>query len=72
MKRRAFFRKSFGAGLAAGAALSIGGYEKLWYPDNRSESYDMVAIMGGRPEVMFDLGIQELGGIGVFVKKGQK
>jgi uncharacterized protein (DUF362 family) len=72
MKRRDFFRKSFGAGLAAGAALSMGGYDKLWYSDNRSESFDMVAIMGGKPDAMFDLGIQELGGIGAFVKKGQK
>jgi uncharacterized protein (DUF362 family) len=72
MKRRDFFRKSFGAGLAAGAALSMGGYDKLWNSAKNSESYDMVAIMGGKPEAMFDLGIQELGGIGAFVKKGQK
>jgi uncharacterized protein (DUF362 family) len=32
----------------------------------------LVAIMGGKPEAMFDLGIQELGGMGTFVKKGQK
>jgi len=30
MKRREFFRTSVGAGVAAGAALSFGGYEKLW------------------------------------------
>jgi len=29
MKRREFFRTSFGAGIAAGAALSLGGYDKL-------------------------------------------
>ena len=34
--------------------------------------YDMVAIMGGNPDAMFDLGIQELGGMGTFVQKGQK
>jgi uncharacterized protein (DUF362 family) len=28
--------------------------------------------MGGNPDAMFDLGIQELGGMGAFVKKGQK
>lgn len=72
MKRRDFFRKSVSAGLAAGAALSMGGYDKLWHTGDRSESYDMVAIMGGKPEAMFDLGIQELGGIGAFVKKGDK
>jgi uncharacterized protein (DUF362 family) len=72
MKRRDFFRKSVGAGLAAGAALSLGGYEKLWPVMSPSGSYDMVAIMGGKPDSMFDIGIQELGGIGTFVKKGQK
>ncbi|HBE41769.1 MAG TPA: tat (twin-arginine translocation) pathway signal sequence [Bacteroidales bacterium] len=37
-----------------------------------STKYDMVAVMGGSPEAMFDLGIQEMGGIGNFVRKGQK
>jgi uncharacterized protein (DUF362 family) len=72
MKRRDFLKNSVGAGLAAGAALSFGGYEKLWSAPSQSAGYDMVAIMGGKPEAMFDLGIQELGGMGSFVKKGQK
>jgi uncharacterized protein (DUF362 family) len=72
MKRRDFFKKSVGAGLAAGAAFSLGGFDKLWHPASLSAAYDMVAIMGGKPDAMFDLGIQELGGIGNFVKKGQK
>ena len=75
MKRRAFLKTSAGAGIAAGAALAMGGYEKLWatpgsVPD--AGKYDMVALMGGSPEAMFDLGIQELGGMGNFVQKGQK
>jgi uncharacterized protein (DUF362 family) len=72
MKRRDFLKSSVGAGLAAGAALSLGGYEKLWASGLSSAGYDMVALMGGKPDAMFDLGIQELGGMGVFVKKGQK
>ena len=72
MKRRDFFRKSIGAGVAAGAALSFGGYNKLWGASPGVAKYDMVAIMGGNPDAMFDLGIQELGGIETFVKKGQK
>jgi len=72
MKRREFFKTSVGAGLAAGTAISLGGYQKLWASSPVSASYDMVAIMGGTPEAMFDIGIQELGGIGAFVKKGQK
>jgi uncharacterized protein (DUF362 family) len=72
MKRRDFLKNSVGASLAAGAAFSLGGYEKLWTSPESSAGYDMVAIMGGKPDAMFDLGIQELGGIGTFVKKGQK
>jgi uncharacterized protein (DUF362 family) len=72
MRRRDFLKKSTGAGLAAGAALSLGGYGKLWASPPSGLKYDMVAIMGGSPEAMFDLGIQELGGMGTFVHKGQK
>ena len=72
MKRRNFLKSSFGAGLAAGAAMSIGGYEKLWATPSVAAKYDMIAVMGGSPDAMFDLGIQELGGIGTFVQKGQK
>jgi uncharacterized protein (DUF362 family) len=72
MKRRDFFKTSFSAGLAAGAALSTGGFDRLWISSKPAETYDMVAIMGGKPDAMFDIGIQELGGIGTFVKKGNK
>jgi uncharacterized protein (DUF362 family) len=50
----------------------MGGYDKLWPSGSSFTAYDMVAVMGGKPDAMFDLGIQELGGIGAFVKKGQK
>ena len=70
MKRRDFFKTSVGAGIAAGAALSFGGYEKLWATSPVTAKYDMVAVMGGNPDAMFDLGIQELGGMGTFVQKG--
>jgi uncharacterized protein (DUF362 family) len=72
MKRRDFFKKSVSAGMAAGAALSLGGYDKLWTSVPPVAKYDMVAVMGGDPDAMFDIGIQELGGIGSFVQKGQK
>jgi uncharacterized protein (DUF362 family) len=72
MRRREFFKSSVGAGIAAGAALSLGGYEKLWASVSGSAKYDMVAVMGGNPDAMFDLGIQELGGMGAFIQKGQK
>ncbi|HKK43555.1 MAG TPA: DUF362 domain-containing protein [Bacteroidales bacterium] len=72
MKRRDFLKKSAGAGIVAGAAISFGGYDKLWASTPAANKYDMVAIMGGEPDAMFDLGIMELGGMGTFVKKGQK
>lgn len=72
MKRRDFLKTSVGAGIAAGAALSLGGYGKLWSSGSSAPKYDMVAVMGGNPDAMFDLGIQELGGMGAFVQKGQK
>ena len=72
MKRRDFLKTSTGATLAAGAALSMGGYEKLWSTSSATAKYDMVAVMGGNPDAMFDLGIQEFGGMGNFVQKGQK
>ncbi len=73
MKRREFFKKSVGAGVAAGAAFSLGGYQNLWAASPAAGAkFDMVAVMGGSPEAMFDLGIQELGGMGAFVAKGQK
>jgi uncharacterized protein (DUF362 family) len=72
MRRRDFLKKSAGAGMIAGAAISIGKYGNLWASSPESPKYDMVAIMGGSPEAMFDLGIQELGGMGAFVQKGQK
>ena len=72
MRRRDFFRKSVSAGLATGAAMSLGGFNKIWASAPSNAKYDLVAILGGDPVSMFDLGIQELGGIGAFVKKGQK
>ena len=72
MKRRDFFTTSISGGLAAGAALKMGTFDKLMPPRSTSAKYDMVAVMGGNPDSMFDLGIQELGGMGAFVQKGQK
>lgn len=72
MKRRDFISKSTGAGLIAGASMSLAGFDKLWGSPPAGVKYDMVAVMGGTPEAMFDLGIQEYGGMGAFVQKGQR
>jgi len=75
MNRRDFFRKSLYAGVAAGAAFSLGDPKKLFasvpLPSGPPAPYDLVAVRGGDPVTMFDKGIESLGGIGSFVKKGQ-
>lgn len=74
MKRRQFLRNSMGAGLAAGAFLSLGRFDKALAgkPLPAAGDYDLIAVKGGEPAAMFDIGIQALGGIGSFVAKGQK
>ncbi len=72
MKRRDFFRTSVGAGIATGAALHLGGYNRLWARStNPAAPFDLVAVRGGEPDVMFDRGIEALGGMKSFVKAGQ-
>jgi len=70
MKRRDFITKSIGAGIAAGTFLSL---EEVFgnYVSNPQAAYDLVAVMGGEPEAMYDRGIAELGGMKSFVKAGQ-
>ena len=86
MKRRDFLRTGIGAAAFAGASASIP-FNKLWsgtpsmapglpapMPPGLPASplpYDLVAIKGGEPEVMFDRAIQELGGMKAFIQKGQ-
>lgn len=72
MKRRDFLKTSLSGGIAAGAAFSFGRFDRILKPVPAGAKYDMVAVMGGNPDAMFDLGIQELGGMGAFIKKGQK
>ena len=72
MKRRDFLRK----GLATGAAVSVVSFDKLNAALSKNEimvesAPDMVAVMGGEPAEMLRKALQELGGIGSYVKKGQ-
>jgi uncharacterized protein (DUF362 family) len=70
MNRRTFFLKSIGASVAAGAYLTFGKYDELFaFPPT---PFDLVAVKGGEPDIMFDKGIEALGGMKAFVKKGQK
>jgi uncharacterized protein (DUF362 family) len=71
MKRRDFFRSAIGAAAVAGSGAAFG--HLLRYTAGASpESFDLVAVRGGDAETMFDRGIEALGGISAFVRKGQK
>jgi len=72
MKRRIFLKRTAGVGMAAGAALALGRPGDLFGSAPQVQPFDLVAVMGGSPEAMFDLGIQSLGGMGTYVTKGQK
>jgi uncharacterized protein (DUF362 family) len=73
MDRRTFFRKGFGASVVVGAALT-GTYENLFAVTSHSSiaPFDLIAVKGGEPDVMLQKGMEALGGIQSFVKKGQK
>jgi uncharacterized protein (DUF362 family) len=72
MKRRDFL-KSIGAGLAVGTGFHFLSMEEAFAEavSTSQAPYDLVAVMGGEPEVMFERGIAALGGMGKFVKAGQ-
>jgi len=74
MERRDFLKRSIGAGILTGVGLSLGNIPGAlgMNPAENPLAYDLVAIKGGEPEVMFDKAIAQLGGIKSFVKKGQK
>ncbi|MEK6650377.1 MAG: DUF362 domain-containing protein [Bacteroidota bacterium] len=74
MDRRSFLRNSIRATLAAGSFPGVLRAVPLssisHFPS--SASFDLVAVKGGEPDVMFTKGIEALGGMQAFVKKGQK
>ncbi len=69
MERRDFLRTGIGLGLLTGVGPYFGGLDSLF--GNNINEYDLAAVRGGEPEVMFDKAIEALGGIGKFVSKGQ-
>lgn len=72
MKRRDFINSSIKAGIIGGAALSFGNFPISFasslFPDNK---FQLAAIKGAEPDVMFDEAIKALGGIRNFVKPNQ-
>jgi len=72
MDRRDFIKKAIGTTIVAGSTVALGDYGKLFAAAGTSPAYDLVAVRGGEPEIMFDKAIASLGGIGEFVPKGSK
>lgn len=73
MNRRDFLKKAVGGGIAAGSTLAFGGYANLLAaPATPPATYDLVAVKGGEPDVMFDRAIASLGGMKAFVPGGSK
>ena len=69
MNRRDFIKKTIKGGVIAGAAATFGGYGKVLAA---APAYDLVAVRGGEPGVMFDKAIASLGGMQRFVPRGGK
>ena len=73
MKRREFFIKSAAAGIGTAAYLKFGNNLSLFANTKTApeEIFDLVAIKGGEPDVMFSKAINSLGGMKNFVKPNQ-
>jgi uncharacterized protein (DUF362 family) len=72
MNRRDFLKKSSVAGVATGTIIGFGSVKDLSGTPSYASKYDLIALMNGDPETMFDMGIQQYGGMEAFVAKGQK
>lgn len=73
MNRREFLKKTFQGSIVAGSTLAFGSYTKLLAASPATAPpYDLVAVKGGEPELMFDRAIASLGGMETFIPKGGK
>lgn len=72
MQRRSFL-KAVGVGTWSGAGFVLGDpIRRALAAESTAGNPDLVAVKNGEPEALFDRGIEALGGMGRFVKKGQK
>jgi len=71
MKRRDFLIKGAGLGLAGALVPNFGGLNAVGLPAEEGK-YDLVAVRGGEAVDMFEKAMEALGGMGKFVKSGQK
>jgi uncharacterized protein (DUF362 family) len=74
MDRRTFFKSGLSATALTGSYLLFGKHDlALSHPGLIADPlpYDLVAVRGGEAGLMFDRGIEALGGMKMFVQKGQ-
>jgi uncharacterized protein (DUF362 family) len=73
MDRRDFLRTAIGSSLAAGTTIALGSHSRLFGMTRNPlpAAYDLVAVKGAEPDVMFDKAIESMGGMGKFVAKGK-
>lgn len=73
MKRRNFLKAAALGTLAGAVKLKAGNVlAEEATPESAAEPNDLVAVMGGEPVELYKRGIEAMGGMGRFVKKGQK
>lgn len=72
MNRREFFQNAFKAGFAGIGAALLGGSLEEAFAEGAGGDPELVAVRGAEPDTMFDAGIAAFGGMGRFVRKGQK
>ena len=73
MDRRNFIKGMIGSSIIAGSSLAFGNYTKvLAAAGGPAFPYDLIAVKGGEPEIMFDRAIASLGGMRNFVPRGSK
>ena len=68
MKRRYFLKAVALTGVASTLKIS-NGMEIL---SQKANGYDLVAVLGGKPDAMFRTAIAEMGGMSKYVRKGNK
>jgi uncharacterized protein (DUF362 family) len=71
MNRRNFIKKTLQTSFITGSAISLGSYSDLFTNKLPDANYDLIAVKGSEPDVMFEKGIEFLGGMRAFIKKGQ-
>ncbi|WP_320169423.1 DUF362 domain-containing protein [Maridesulfovibrio sp.] len=75
MDRRDFIKKVVSCGIVAGSTLALGRVDSFWSAAIASEPdthWDLIAVRGGEPDVMFDAAIDAYGGMQNFVTRGSR